>query len=203
MTVALPTNGINNATPRFVDRGGILEAALGGDDQRLDRLGSKFGCNFSTKPMKAEEARIWIARLIRGKREKASIKFPQPGLVNQWSGDGTISAVGPNAEIVNVFPNNQATDLGKVLKEGQFLSLVVNGKRYLHQVTSDGLVISDPGGNYCSVVIQPPTRITIPNGTVAEILTPTIEGYVKGDEFSWNIDNAKIYGLTFDIEEAA
>lgn len=199
MTVALPTGGIADSTPRFVDRGGVLEAALGGDDQRLDRLGSKFGSNFVTKPMKAEEARVWIARLIRGKREKASIKFPQPGLTNEFTLDGTVSgANAANAEVLNIALS--VGQAGRTMKEGQFISLIKGDKRYLHQVTAAAVVL---GSGALVVSIQPPLRTAFVGGEVVEILTPKIEGYVRGDEFSWNISNAKIYGLSFDIEEAA
>lgn len=202
MTIALPTASIAHAEPRFIDRGGVLRATLGGNDQRLDRLGSKWGCTFTTKPMKAAEARIWISRLIRGKAEKASIKFPQPGFVPAWSGDGTTTgATLANASVVHI--NRQfAGDLGKKLVEGQFITFLVAGQRYLHQVTADA-TLTDVGGVYKAITsIYPSTRVAIPNASSVEVLAPNLEGYVQGDDLSWSVDNAKIYGFQFDIEEA-
>src|SRR5688572_7382490 len=153
MTVALPTGGIANAQPRFVDRGTVLKATLGGDDQRLDRLGSKFACEFVTKPMKAEDARIWIARLITGKREKASIKFPQPGLTNAFTANGTATgAHAANAEVLTV--GGITSQNGRVMKEGQFISITKAGLRYLYQVKTNATVAS---GTF-ALAIQPPLR---------------------------------------------
>jgi hypothetical protein len=203
MTVALPTGAIVEASPRFIDRGGVLEATLGGPDQRLDRLGSKFGASFNVKPMKGEDARIWIARLIRGRSEKASIKFPQPGILIEWPGDGVIG-VGAAANAVSISVNrNIAGEVGKRIREGEFISIIHAGVRYLHQATADAPIVGLGGGIYGAVIaIQPPLRSALVVNDVVEVLMPTIEGYVRGDERSWTIDNAKIYGLQFDIEEA-
>jgi hypothetical protein len=51
MTVALPDGFVNDASMYFIDRGGVLTPSLGGPDQRMDRVGSKWGGVFQTRPM--------------------------------------------------------------------------------------------------------------------------------------------------------
>ena len=199
--IALPDGAVADARPRFIDRGGLLRPFLNGDDQRLDRLGSKWGADFVTRAMKGEEARIWIARLTRGVREKVSIKFPQPGVAIQWTGDGSIqAAVAANAETI-IIKRPSGTDAGKLIKEGQFFSVIEGGRRYLYQSTAD-VALANVGGTYqASVPVQPPVRRSLSLNSVVEILTPRMEGFVKNDSWKWSIDSAKIYGLEFSIDE--
>lgn len=214
MSVDLPTGAIQAATPRFLDRGGVLSASLGGPDQRIDRLGSKFGCDFQLIPMKAPNARIWISRLIRGIREKARVKFPQPGFVADFSGTPSLNgAHGANLETISLFINSAAF-AGKKLLEGQFISIAdgasPTAQRYIHQVKADATFVAGNSavgavaGAVVSIDIQPPLRKSFPNSSFvgtnpADVI---IEGYVKGDPREWSIDNAKIYGIAFTIEEA-
>jgi hypothetical protein len=196
MTVALPAAGIAVAEPRYIDRGGILEAALGGPDQRLDRLGSKWGAAFSTRPMKAEEARVWISRLTRGRSDPAQIKFPQPGIINEIGHNGSLNgAVAANSISINV--NIHSANNGKKVKEGQFIALIRGGQRYIYQVSADSIVSAGLVG----LTLWPPIRTAMSNVDVVEFLNPLMEGYVKGDQTTWTIDNAKIFGLSFEIEE--
>lgn len=163
-----------------------MEASLGGDDQRLNRMGSRWGCDFQTKPLKGEDARIWISRLVAGCREKAIIKFPQPGVLFPTGATAIALAAAANAEIVKL-------GLGEY-HEGQFFSVIHLGKNYLYQLRGDGTEL---------VQIQPPLRSALTVADVVALENAKIEGYVKGDRASWSIDNAKIYGLRFKIEEAS
>lgn len=204
MSVILPTGFIQSATPRFIDRGGILEAALGGPDQRLDRIGARWGVDFQLVPMKVDDARVWISRLIRGRREKAQIKFPQPGYVapvvfNQQFGQNQAAG----AESITI-TSPQANWGSKTLQEGvfvKFLKTTGPDDGYIHQVTSD---VTFATGVAATVPIQPPLRAAMStfDSIIWREYDVMITGYVKGDDASWTIDNAKIYGLQFSIEEA-
>lgn len=199
MTKALPTHGIKTATPRFIDKGGVLRSLVGGKDQRLDRPGSKWGVSFKTRPMKIEDARVWAARLLAGQREKASIRVPQPGLVINQATDYSIGVAQlANAIILTVHAPNVG-EIGKVFKEGQFITLIRAGIRYVHQIQADTVV---DGAQNAALPILPELRVAPQVGDVVEVLDPKIEGYVGGDSFGWDIDDAKIHGFSFDIEEA-
>jgi hypothetical protein len=200
MTVALPTGGVATATPRFLDRGGVLKAIAGGSDQRLDRIGDKMGASFTTKPMKGEEARIWSSRLIRGRKEKASIKFPQPGVSIAQSVDYTVDGAQGAQVSTLLVKTASAGEIGKTFKEGQFITVIHLGIRYVHQVTADTVV---SGLQKATLPIQPPTRFAPADNDVVEVISPKIEGYVSADSaLEWSADQAKVYQFQFDIEEA-
>ena len=203
MTKALPTHGIKSATPRFIDKGGVLKSLVGGKDQRLDRPGSKWGVSFKTRPMKIEDARIWAARLIAGQREKVSIAFPQPGFMPEQNGDYVVSVpVAANATQLMIQHPTNAIDVGKFFREGQFISFLKGGNRYVHQIMDDAAIALAGAVSYATINIQPPLRLALVGSDPVEVLMPNIEGYVSADDFGWDIDDAKIHGFTFDIEEA-
>lgn len=192
MTVLLSNNAVKQAEPFFIDLGAVLSSSLGGEDQRLNRIGSRFGCDFVTKPMKGDDASVWISRLIAGAHEKARIKFPQPGVTITLP-DGALAApVAANQTVLQL-------TAAAAFHEGWFLSLLKNstGRRYLHNVRAS----TNPVGGVVAVTVQPPLRTSFVAGDVFELNPAYIEGYVKGDQRKWTIDDAKIYGLSFTIEE--
>jgi hypothetical protein len=196
MTIALPTQPkAKTASPKFIDFGGTLSASMGGEDQRLNRLGSRFGAEYSLPPMKAADAQVWISRLIRGRKEKVAFYFPQPGVITHGVTTCLVNGIHiSNAEILSL----KGIGGGRIIAEGQFLSIIKGGKRYLYNATTTG-----SGSAAFAIGIQPGLRTALAGDEVVEIGLPMIEGYIKGDEMGWNVDDAKIYGLQFAIDEAA
>lgn len=185
MTVAIPAGYISEAEPYFIDTGGVQTGSLGGGDKRINRRGSRWGCEFTTKTMQPDEARIIIRRLITGRKEKASIKFPQPGVSFPTIQAAVTAGAASNAEFLQL-ANGQYL-------EGQFFSVVTAGQGFVYQVktNSNGLV-----------EVQPAIRRPIPPGDIAMFQQARIEGYIKGDQTRWTVDVAKKYGLSFRLEEA-
>ena len=194
----LASNAIVDAQPRYIDKGGVLRSLVGGVDQRLDRPGSKWGCTFKTKPMRGDEAIQWMARLIAGQREKVSIKMPQPGITIQQVGDFFIPTVQSAMAYVVTIKSLNAAEVGRTFKEGQFITIIQAGVRYVHQVTASTVV---PAGGQVTLPIQPALRIAPAINDYVETLSPRIEGYVTPG-MGMDINNAKLYGFDFDVEEA-
>ena len=194
----LGSNAIVSAQPRYIDKGGVLRSLVGGVDQRLDRPGSKWGCSFRTKPMRGDEAIQWHSRLVAGQREKASIKMPQPGITIQQVGDFFVPTAQAAMAYSVTIKSNNAAEVGKTFKEGQFITIIQAGVRYVHQVTANTVV---PAGGQVTLPIQPALRIAPAVNDFVEVLAPRIEGYVTPG-MSMDINSAKIYGFEFDIEEA-
>jgi hypothetical protein len=196
--IILPPNSIMEATPFYIDRGGIMEGALNGGDQRLTRLGDRWGASFKTKPLKANDAGLFIARLIQGRRQGARIRFPTPGMTFPEAGGATTGAIiAANLSTLIVAHTAWAT---KGYAEGQWFHMLIGGRNYVHQFAS--APVASPGANQFSVEINPPLRIAVPASTPL-VFPPVIEGFVKGDpRIPWTIDQARIYGLDFTIDEA-
>lgn len=190
MTVALPSRKAASASPRYVDFGGIQKTSLGGEHQRVDRLGSRWACAYTLPPMNADEAAVWVSRLIRGLKEKAQYYFPQPGL--------TLPT--PSAAVaMPALANSEFVVLGSAgtYKEGSFFSVVHDGRGYVYQVITQNTVGSGQIG------IQPPLRSTLTVGDAVSFADVKIEGYTGGNANTWSVDAAKKYGISFEIEEAA
>jgi hypothetical protein len=197
MAIALPTDiQPAAASARLIDFGADMVPALGGAVQRVTRLGSRGALDVQLPPMKAEpDGRIWVSRLKRGKTERVLLPFPQLDLV-----------IGnPGAPIVNgavaggtSLPFHGATG-GYVFREGQFVSIIQGGRRYLHSIDAQAAA---SGSGIGVLAITPMLRVPLSDGASIEVNPPMIEGYIAGDEVSWSIDVARTIGLSFTIIEA-
>lgn len=197
MAITLPAlPGARSATPRLQDWGADLTPSLGGAMQRLNRLGSRHALDVEMPPMLAEpDGRIWVSRLKRGKTDRVLFEFPQLDLVIGSPGSPkvkTVTAGGTSVPLKGLTP-------GYAIREGQFFSIIHNGRRYLH--SADAQAIADAVGDV-TVTVTPMLRVSLSVDDVVEIAKPMIEGALAGDEFAWSIDVARTVGLAFSIVEA-
>jgi hypothetical protein len=196
MAVALPTTPSPAAAqPRLLDWGADQVPSLGGPAQRLSRMGNRFAVDYDMPPMEYEEAMAWIQRLLRGKTERVLIEFFQPGFDPGNPGSpkvATAAAGGTSLALKDLSSSYR-------LKEGQFLSIVHSGRRYLHSIDAD---VTASGGT-ATVAITPMLRTAISVNDTVEIATPMIEGTLSGDETGWTVNTAHHVGLSFTVTEAA
>ncbi|MDF1506504.1 hypothetical protein PYV61_26350, partial [Roseisolibacter sp. H3M3-2] len=82
MAILLPhLPGIRSAEPELMDFGNVLQGPQGGAAQRLNRIGDRFAISVELPPaLSATHGRIYVARLLKARREGALYPFPQPGL---------------------------------------------------------------------------------------------------------------------------
>lgn len=199
--IQLPNGHVASADIELVDRGGTMVGTLGGDEQRIDRIGTKFSVEFTLRPLTAEQARIFVPRLLRATREMGLIKFPQPGIVPQTVGDFAVSVAEPaNSEAIWIKSNN-AADIGRLLLEGQAIEFRTGGFSFIHMVTADIAVQNDLA---VRVGIFPPLRRSFQIDDAAVVYNPQIQGYPQqsGGAPKWSIDVARMRGLSFSITEA-
>lgn len=202
--IELENGFIESATPRFVDMGGVLEAELGGEDQRLDRLGSRWALEVQLKPMRAPDAQRWISRLTRGMSEGVKIEFPQADfkvLTGAGTVDGTLAAsVNSNSTSLAFLSNGGAAQAGKTFYEGQFFTINESTTdRNLHQVSEDVTLDVNGAG---VIKFWPPARRNWPSAKNVSFSIPQIMGFVRSDgHLPWTIDVARIYGLGFTVQE--
>mgnify|MGYP003387283616 CR=1 FL=1 len=187
----------NGATPALVDFGGFNTPALGGEVQRIDRMGNRFRAQFSFPPMPSLDiGRVFVSRLIRGKTE--GIRLPWPLLSFDPGAPGVIvvNGAGQSGRSLTVRSGNPHY----VIREGQFFSVVKSGRHYLH--VADAQVILDASGAG-TVPLSPMLRVPFPDGAVCHFAKPMIEGYVQGAEWAWQMALDHNFGISFAVEEAA
>lgn len=191
MSVTLPTGPVQAvAKIRYLDWGGDLVPPLGGPAQHIDRLGSRHAVDFTLPPIgNAAIAMQWCQRLKRAKSQGAIMKYPQPGFTIASGGSPTISgSFAAAATSINM------SGLTGGYSEGQYFGVIHNGRRYLYS-------FDNTGSSLTGIAITPMLRTALTSGDTVEINPPYIEGRLTGDEVSWDVNTARMYGLSFSIEE--
>jgi hypothetical protein len=182
----------NEAQPFLISFGGNLTPFLGGPVQHINRLGDRFGIRYVMPELDGEEARSYIARLLRGRNERVLIPWfrtvfdqPDEGAPKVASGVSGGMAV-PITGVAG----------GYTTYEGQFLSIVHDGRRYMHMATGN---LTGNG----TLGIWPPLRTALNANDVVELADPMIEGLVSpGDEISWSHAIDLTTAISFSVVES-
>lgn len=177
-----------------VDFGAPVEPATGGRRTWVDRMGSRWLATFETPPMRIEpDARLWLEKLNRARRLGAVISVEQPGLNVGTPGSPVVRADTPTGRVIplkGLTPNY-------AIKSGTWISIIVDGQRYLDQVTAQ--VIANGSGE-ADVPIQNLIREPLSTNDVVEISLPKIEGALEnltgGD---WTVE--RVTSFTFTVTE--
>ncbi|AHE55540.1 hypothetical protein [Sphingomonas sanxanigenens] len=194
--IDLPTDiGGVQATPRLLDFGGFLEPSLGGEVQRLNRLGSRFALSVTLPPLESDrEGRIWVSRLLRGKTEGARWEYPLLDFDPGNPGSFVVNGAGQAGKQLAVRGGTSRY----AFKEGQPLSIFIGGRHYLHFV--DSQVIATASGT-ATIMITPMLRVPPADGDALHVARPMIEGLLMGDETQWQISADRLLAIAFEIHE--
>lgn len=186
MAVAIPTFPVGSSTTITLKSSAIDQNPyLGGPVQRVARLGDKWSYSIDMRPMRAFQARPFIARLLQGLSAKVLVPVIVSGIDLRGQTDVTVA----NGAGKTLTFTGSAT--GKT--EGQFFSLVSNGVRYLHQITTIT-------GNTISFL--PSLKVALAGGEALEFAAPKIEGFLEGSEQGFTVGMAENLGLSFKVNEA-
>lgn len=188
----------NGATPFLLDYGGFIEPSLGGEVQRIDRMGNRFGVALTFPPFtNKERGRIVVSRLMRAKTEGLRVPYPlldfDPGAPGAVVVDGAGQA-GRTLIVRGCTPHY-------AFREGQPLSIErADGRHYLHFV--DEPVYADATGD-AALSISPMLRYEFADGASVHIRQPMIEGFAGGDEWRWQMSVDRLISVEFELRERA
>jgi hypothetical protein len=197
MAITLPDGIVpNGAEPFLVEFGGVMQPFLGGPAQMINRMGTRLGVRFTIPPtVYADKGMALISRLMRAKSDRLVTEWHQPGFAPGTVGVPLVAAAVSGGTTLQI----KGLPAGKVVREGQFLS-VVRGSRYLHSFAADGA--ADGSGNL-SASVWPPIRTLLLVNDAIEIATPQIEGHVSpGDELNWRISVERLVDVSFSVVES-
>jgi hypothetical protein len=198
MAVLLPsTPSTMEVTPKLVDFGSILTPPLGGEQQRLNRLGNRWALTVRLPPMPVEPlGREWVAKLVEGLSDTVVYPFPQIDFAVGTPGATLVNGANQTGLTINLdgFVANYAIRLG------QFFSIIINGRRFLYQSRA---TIAASAGGAVALPIQPMIRKMPADNAVCEFAPPMIEGFLQDDGREWTVDVARTTGLEFTIFERA
>jgi hypothetical protein len=196
MSVDLTELKISGDSIMPLDFGGLMPSALGGSTDRIDRLGTRYMAQIDTPAMRLEpDGRRWSARLLRARREGALIEIHQPDFDAGAPGAPVVAsdtASGRSIPISGLTPHY-------AVREGQWLNYVVDGQRYLDQVTAQ--VLANASG-VATITIQNLLRVPLTAGDTIVLAKPCIEGWIEGDfGIARSVD--RITSFSFTLSEKA
>jgi len=178
-----------------IDYGGTLQGALGGEAQRINRLGNRFALTVTLPRMAENAARPWIAALMTGLREGVRWQLRQVELAIGAPGSPVANGDGQAGNAIAV----RSGAAGYGVRAGQFLSITTDGDRYLYMAAAD---VTLNGSGAGSIAIEPPLRAEAADGDAINLAAPVIEGLLSQGPVPWTIDAARRFGLQFTITEA-
>lgn len=187
----------NGAEAGLIDFGSFITPALGGEVQRIDRMGNRHRISITFPPMPSDKkGRILVSRLKRAKTEGLRIEYPLLDFKPGAPGSPLVKGAGQSGTslILDGFTPYYA------IREGQWFSIETNGRHYLYSVNDE--VIADASGN-ATISINPMLRAEPNDNDVCHFAKPMIEGFAQGNEFAWTMALERNIGLAIDIEERA
>src|SRR5690606_36643577 len=111
--------------------------------------------------------------LIKAEGEPLILPVPQPGLEVGPAGSPRVNGAGQLGTTLLVDGLTPAY----VVRAGQFLSVIVDGRRFVYVATED--VVAD-GSGAAALKVGPMIRRSPADNAVVEIAQPMIEGFVQG-----------------------
>ena len=196
--IELPDHlGPSSATPALLDFGVTLRPATGGPVQKVQRAGSRYRVEFTLPAMYADDARVFVSRLIEAKRI-GHLVIPFPLAISQGApGSPVVDGAGQTGTTLNI----RGLIPGYLFREGYWLTIKdAYGQRYLFNCRST--VPADTNGE-ATIKIEPPLRVPHPDGAQILLANPEIEGFLDGGEWTWTISPTGITELSFTVEEVA
>lgn len=186
----------NGADIALVDFGALLTPALGGPVQRVNRMGSRFKISVSMPPLtSAKVGRQWVSRLVQGKSE--GVRMPLPLLDFDPGLPGTVLVNGAGQSGSSLIVDGATPNY--IFREGQPFSILTGGKHHLYLVAVETIA---NGSGQATLPITPMIRRAHADNDSCYFGEPMIEGFISGDELSWNLSVEHVIGIRFDISES-
>lgn len=196
-SILLPTSpGPRAAKMNLMSFGTILTPFLGGPTQRINRLGTRWSMLVSMPPLMADpDGRVWANALAQAVEAGAVMPIVQ----DIDTGSPGAPVVSANVANGSVLPLSGMTP-GYQLREGQFVSIIHGGRRYVYAIRE---AVTVGVGGTVSASIFPLLRTALSTGDVVEIATPMIEGWIDS-AFGWDVLQTPMIQIPdFTIFEAA
>lgn len=172
--------------PRLVRYGGDLTSVLGGPTQRITRPGTRYAVDITLPTLDPDCAALWLAAPLEADAEGDTVGLVMPQTVEAAK---TMTGVVGGGTAGTSTINLQGTHP----PQGAWLSFALGGRHYLHFVTRLGTSTAN---------VSPALRVTLPNGSPLELVSPILEGYPP-DPPTWEIEFFRFTAQSFTLQENA
>lgn len=200
MPVLLPYSPFITATPRYMHFATKHVPILGGEEQQINRPGSRFALEVELPVRLYAEigsagAMEWISKLNQAMADEALFQFPQSGLAISNPGIPRVNGAGQAGTLLNA----DGFAASWSWRDGQFFNIITGGNRYLHHWRANGAATSSGVAN--AMPIFPLLRVSPDDNALIDAATPMIQGKIDGDAHEWTIDRMRRVGIKFTIIE--
>lgn len=193
--ITLPSNGPAITDLKIVHAGGVIDSALGGGSQIVNRPGARFQLQVTLPPMRGADARRWFAALTAALFEGGRFTLRQVDLAVGTPGSPLVNGAGQVGQLL-------AIDTGAAnyaYKAGQCVSITTGGRRYLYPLAVDGVLNGSGAG---VLPLSVPLRTSPADNDAVNIAAPVIEGSVALDDPHLPFNEARLaLGMGFTITE--
>lgn len=187
----------------LLDFGNTITPPLGGPEQRINRLGSRYAMKVTMPPMlNKEEGRLFVSRLARGKSEGVRMRLPRFGIDQVTS----VENIGEPRVRIAALPDRtiRIKDLGLggtpfTVLEGQMISIETAGTHYVYMLNQQKT--TNPATGNLNLDVTPLLRTQHLVDDRVHFISPMIEGYVEGQDWQWSHALENTVGITFTIRE--
>lgn len=166
----------------------------GGETTMVGKLGSRFQVE-TTPKLHGRDGIALVAKLNANRGLKVRLPFRQPGIEIGNPGNPSVNAASEGTTL-----SLKGLSAGYHLQAGQMVSVVKNGKRYLHQIVDE---VFATGGGTATATITPMIRTPLAGGETVEIANPTIEGFLQmSGQTEWVVGYTEAVEVTVTVKEA-
>ncbi len=185
----------SKGTARILDFGAIIEGELGGIDQKIERLGTRFSIDFESIPFETEnEGRRYVALLQQAKLQGGRVIYPQ--LDFNVGSPGNTLANGAHATGTTL--NIKSGTPYYTVRVGQALNIIKDGRRYLYFAASQETFNGSGAG---SITLTSKMRKILAGDEIIDFKKPCVEGFIQGNEQSWDLAASRLTPFKFTIKE--
>ena len=190
--ITLPNIPQSQQTITFTSSAVENTPSFNGSRQRIARLGDRFKVDIKCRSLTYPQATKVVSKLLQGSNETVLVPVAQPGLEIGDPGAPVIAADAPGGTTISVagFSN------GYTVREGQYFSIVHDGKRYLHMVTEEKTIAGSG-----TLSIFPTLRSPVSTNDVLEFAQPYLEGFLPVTQ-NWSVGLVQTVGLSYTVEES-
>ena len=194
--ITLPSSGIASVEWRSANATSVSQSPFTYRQQVFVHGGQRWEATINLAPMDRDTAAAWKAALVslRGTEGtmllgNPSYKFPRGTLRSSVSNPALVTGTAGDKDITIAMTNNSET-----LLAGDFIQLGTSSGAELYQILED---LTGDG----DVEIFPNLRSTYSS---QPLQTDDTKGVFRlsNNISSWSIDNASIYGISFEVVEA-
>ncbi|MRL69908.1 hypothetical protein [Brevundimonas sp. SPF441] len=168
----------------------VLAPAFGDGEQELLRKGSRYALTFQMPPMRYVTSMDWDDLMAEG--DTVVMKVHQPGFDTGAPGTPRVNGAGQSGSALVI----DGLTSGYVIRKGQFLSVITQGRRFLYRAKANVTVSSGTA----TVPLRTMLRFPPADNDVVEIAQPMIEGFVR-DMDSWEVGVDRLVVLKFTVRE--